>query len=88
MQKAHIKRVPSTEPSNLRDQRCQILHLESKLLLVTPYLRPFDDPAFGAVGEVVDFIQQTLKVSVCVWIWGVRAEHVLIRAYALCTAME
>lgn len=29
-------------------------------LIVMPYLRPFDDPAFGAIGEVVDFIQQSL----------------------------
>lgn len=62
--------------------------LDSRLLLVTPYLRPFNDPAFGAVGEVVDFIEQTLEVSGCVWSWGFRTEHVLIRAYVLCIATE
>lgn len=31
-------------------------------LLVMPYLRPFDDPPFGAVGEVLDFVRQTLEV--------------------------
>lgn len=31
-------------------------------LMVFPYLRPFDDPGFGAIGEVVDFVKQTLEV--------------------------
>lgn len=30
--------------------------------IVMPLLRPFDDPDFGALGEVVDFITQTLEV--------------------------
>ena len=30
--------------------------------LVMPLLRPFDDPEFGVVGEVVDFVTQILKV--------------------------
>ncbi|KAI0049760.1 hypothetical protein FA95DRAFT_1604077 [Auriscalpium vulgare] len=29
--------------------------------MVMPYLCPFDDPPFGAVGEVLDFVQQTLE---------------------------
>ncbi|THH04862.1 hypothetical protein EW146_g10061 [Bondarzewia mesenterica] len=29
--------------------------------IVMPYLRPFDDPPFGSVGEVVDFVRQTLE---------------------------
>ncbi|CCM01514.1 uncharacterized protein FIBRA_03570 [Fibroporia radiculosa] len=29
--------------------------------LVMPYLRPFDDPDFGAIGEAVDFVGQTLE---------------------------
>ncbi|CCM03476.1 uncharacterized protein FIBRA_05609 [Fibroporia radiculosa] len=33
----------------------------SKMLMVTPYLRPFDDPEFGVVGEVLDFVFQTLQ---------------------------
>ncbi|KAI0629613.1 hypothetical protein C8Q77DRAFT_1065309 [Trametes polyzona] len=31
------------------------------LLIVMPYLRPCNDPPFGAVGEVIDFITQTLE---------------------------
>ncbi|KAI0049758.1 hypothetical protein FA95DRAFT_1571003 [Auriscalpium vulgare] len=30
-------------------------------LMVMPYLCPFDDPPFGAVGEVLDFVRQTLE---------------------------
>lgn len=30
--------------------------------MIMPYLRPFDDPEFGAIGEVVDFVKQTLEV--------------------------
>ncbi|KAI0753329.1 kinase-like domain-containing protein [Daedaleopsis nitida] len=30
-------------------------------LLVMPYLRPFNDPPFYTVGEVIDFIDQTLE---------------------------
>ena len=31
-------------------------------LMVMPYLRPCDDPPFGIIGEIVDFIDQTLEV--------------------------
>ena len=31
--------------------------------IVMPYLRPFDDPPFGAIGEVIDFMSQILQVS-------------------------
>ena len=31
--------------------------------LVMPFLRPFDDPEFSFVSEVVDFVHQTLHVS-------------------------
>lgn len=34
----------------------------SQTLMVMPYLRPFDDPEFGTIGEVVDFLKQTLEV--------------------------
>jgi hypothetical protein len=30
--------------------------------LVMPLLRKFDDPPFGTVGEVVDFVRQMLQV--------------------------
>ncbi|KAK7691445.1 hypothetical protein QCA50_004844 [Cerrena zonata] len=33
----------------------------TKALLVMPYLRPFDDPEFRTIGEVVDFVSQTLE---------------------------
>lgn len=32
-------------------------------LLVMPVLRPFDDPPFETVGEMLDFVQQTLEVQ-------------------------
>jgi hypothetical protein len=32
--------------------------------IVMPNLRPFNDPAFGVIGEVVDFVSQVLEVSV------------------------
>lgn len=32
--------------------------------MVMPYVRPFNDPDFGAIGEVVDFIAQTLEVVI------------------------
>lgn len=31
-------------------------------LLVMPYLRPFNDPEFCTIGEVMDFVRQTLEV--------------------------
>lgn len=33
------------------------------MLMLMPYLRPFDDPPFTALGEVVDFVSQTLEVQ-------------------------
>lgn len=36
------------------------LHADRSLMIM-PYLRPFDDPEFGAIGEVVDFVKQTLE---------------------------
>lgn len=33
-----------------------------RYFIVMPYLCPYDDPPFGAVGEVVDFVRQTLEV--------------------------
>jgi len=32
-----------------------------KVLMVMPYLRPFNRPEFSAIGEVVDFMRQTLE---------------------------
>lgn len=31
-------------------------------LMVMPYLRPIHDPEFTTVGEVIDFVNQTLEV--------------------------
>ena len=31
-------------------------------ILVTPLLRPFDEPAFVSIDEVVEFVRQTLEV--------------------------
>lgn len=35
----------------------------SKAIMIMPYLRPFDDPEFCTIGEVTDFISQTLEVG-------------------------
>lgn len=34
-------------------------------LMVMPYLRPFNDPEFELVGEVVEFVSQMLEVRAC-----------------------
>lgn len=36
---------------------------DSSVLLVVPYLRPFEDPPFEIVDAIMDFIHQTLEVS-------------------------
>ncbi|TFY51753.1 hypothetical protein EVJ58_g10398 [Rhodofomes roseus] len=36
---------------------------DKTMLMVMPYLRPFDDPPFTAVGEAMEFISQTLERS-------------------------
>ena len=36
----------------------------SASLMVMPYLRPFNNPEFRTIGEVVDFVSQTLEVCV------------------------
>lgn len=33
-----------------------------RYFIVMPFLCPYDDPPFGAAGEVVDFVRQTLEV--------------------------
>lgn len=38
-----------------------------RYFIVMPFLCPFDDPPFGAIGEVIDFVRQTLEVR-SVWI--------------------
>jgi hypothetical protein len=39
-----------------------LIEPETKFI-VMPLLRPFDDPEFGAVGEVVDFVTQMLEIG-------------------------
>ena len=34
----------------------------ARSLMVMPWLRPFDDPDFVVVGEVIDFVTQMLEV--------------------------
>lgn len=57
----------------------------SKALMVMPYLRPFDDPEFRTIGEVMDFISQTLEVSA--FAHGIHRKQILsyiCRVSALC----
>lgn len=39
----------------------QIPDTPDEILLVMPFLRPFDGPPFRTVGEVVDFLTQVLR---------------------------
>ncbi|THH13153.1 hypothetical protein EW146_g7036 [Bondarzewia mesenterica] len=48
----HCVRILDTFPDAMDQQSS---------FLVMPYLRPFDDPPFAAVGEVVEFVRQTLE---------------------------
>ncbi|KAF9811731.1 hypothetical protein IEO21_06454 [Rhodonia placenta] len=48
--------------------------------MVMPYLRPFNDPEFGAVGEVVDFVRQSLQ-----GLWFLHEQRV---AHRDCAAMN
>lgn len=36
----------------------------SASLMVMPYLRPFNEPPFATIGEVTDFMRQTLEVRI------------------------
>lgn len=47
-------------------------------LLVMPYLRPFNDPDFGAIGEVVDFVEQTLEVITVTWTSDLQADQEVV----------
>lgn len=39
------------------------------MLLIMPYLRPFNNPTFETLDEVMDFIRQTLEVRFHGDIW-------------------
>ncbi|TFY77018.1 hypothetical protein EWM64_g6995 [Hericium alpestre] len=62
-----------TTPALLDDPTNHCVHVldvfpdtleENGYLMVMPYLRPFNSPTFGAVGEVVDFVKQTLEACI------------------------
>ncbi len=38
---------------------------ESISYLVMPFLRLFDEPPFESIGEILDFADQVLEVSIC-----------------------
>ena len=39
----------------------------SVTLMVMPFLRPFNSPEFGTIGEAMDFITQTIEVGCLHW---------------------
>ena len=39
--------------------------------IVMPLLRPFNDPAFCVIGEVVDFVTQVIEVSIPLHLYGI-----------------
>jgi hypothetical protein len=61
-------RLLSADSKNTRNHTVQVLDIflddvDSDLeFLVTPSLRPFNDPPFVTVGEMLDFVRQTLEV--------------------------
>jgi hypothetical protein len=54
--------------------------------IVMPLLRPYDDPAMGVVGEVVDFVTQILEVSAKLSYVDIHLNYP-IRAYPSCIAI-
>ena len=48
----HCVPIPDVLPDPLDES--------SRALMVMPYLRPFDDPDFATVGEVLDFMYQIM----------------------------
>ena len=56
--------------------------------MVMPYLRPFNDPEFEAVGEVVDFVMQTLEVCLYPTLLPSLLYDVYRRASRSCTSIE
>lgn len=42
----------------------QIPNAEDLLILVLPFLRPFDNPPFDTIGESVDYFSQVFEVSI------------------------
>lgn len=64
-----ILRDPSNHSVPIFDSFADPVSPEVELqYLVMPLLRPFDDPEFWAIGEVVDFVTQILEVSCDVFI--------------------
>ena len=67
-QEIHIARFLSEQQSSENHCVSVLDVLQDNLephtaLLIMPYLRPFNDPEFLSIGEVMEFIQQTLEVQ-------------------------
>jgi hypothetical protein len=60
--------VPAGSPRCLKNHCVEILDAfldpfsPGVSYIVMPLLRTFDDPEFGAIGEVIDFVTQVLEV--------------------------
>ena len=48
----------------------------SASLMIMPYLRPFNNPEFRTIGEVVDFVSQTLEVCVAKTVFDLKVDAV------------
>ncbi|KAI0077840.1 hypothetical protein K474DRAFT_1595284 [Panus rudis PR-1116 ss-1] len=60
LSRAEIQQDPRNHCVPILDVLPDPLDMAQKLI-VMPYLRPFDDPEFVVIGEVVDFVRQTLE---------------------------
>ena len=52
--------------------------------IVMPVLRPFNEPNFTSLGEVLDFVNQTLEVSVVSFSYPL-VKYFVFRALCICT---
>ena len=86
-----ISRLFSTEPlaSHPRNHCVEIIDVldvpdeEHLHLLVMPLLRPFDDPLFDTVGEVIDYFAQVFEVCPAIH-WRYVTQFTVIRRWSLC----
>lgn len=58
-----------------------------RALMVMPYLRPCNNPDFATLGDVIDFVDQTIEVS-CQTPFGFRISSTAVRDSSSCTNME
>ena len=56
--------------------------------LVMPFLRLFDQPPFESIGEILDFGDQVLEVSICEYSWVRRVDCVSFRVLLSCIQRE